>query len=83
MPVIGWAKPTPVDPHNFKNPVLDDILTSVAGPVSNFIVATAAAILLALISSRCSKRTNDRSRRTGWLCAFGDSAFVPAGLASL
>jgi Zn-dependent protease len=50
LPVIGWAKPTPVDPRNFKNPVRDDILTSVAGPVSNFIVATAATILLGSIA---------------------------------
>src|SRR4029077_4487471 len=33
-PVIGWAKPTPVDPRNFKNPMLDDILTAVVGPIS-------------------------------------------------
>ena len=46
IPVLGWAKPTPVDPRNFRNPVMDDILTSVAGPVSNFIVATAALLLL-------------------------------------
>jgi Zn-dependent protease len=39
VPVLGWAKPTPVDPRNFKNPVLDDILTSVVGPISNFTVA--------------------------------------------
>jgi len=51
FPVIGWAKPTPVDPRNFKNPVRDDILTSVAGPVSNFIVATGATILLAAIAA--------------------------------
>src|SRR5678816_4644135 len=25
FPVIGWAKPTPVDPHNFKNPVWDAV----------------------------------------------------------
>src|SRR5215470_19878130 len=49
FPVLGWAKPTPVDPRNFKNHVLDDILTSVAGPVSNFIVATAATFLLAMV----------------------------------
>lgn len=48
--ILGWAKPTPVDPRNFRNPVLDDILTSVAGPVSNFIVATGALILLWIIS---------------------------------
>ena len=49
FPMIGWAKPTPVDPRNFKNPVLDDILTSVAGPVSNFLVATCALLVLLLI----------------------------------
>jgi Zn-dependent protease len=49
FPMIGWAKPTPVDPRNFKNPVLDDILTSVAGPVSNFLVAICALLALLLI----------------------------------
>ncbi len=44
LPVLGWAKPTPVDPRNFKNPVLDDILTSVVGPISNFVVATGAVL---------------------------------------
>ena len=50
LPVIGWAKPTPVDPRNFKNPILDDVLTAVAGPISNFIVATGATLLLGVIS---------------------------------
>src|SRR5579862_5909113 len=49
IPVIGWAKPTPVDPRNFKNPVLDDILTAVVGPISNFVVAAAATIVLLVI----------------------------------
>ena len=49
LPVIGWAKPTPVDPRNFKHPVRDDILTSVAGPVSNFIVAMGAVLLMLTI----------------------------------
>jgi Zn-dependent protease len=49
IPILGWAKPTPVNPHNFKNPVLDDILTSVVGPISNFVVATAATVILAAI----------------------------------
>jgi Zn-dependent protease len=50
IPMLGWAKPTPVDHRNFKNPVVDDILTSVAGPVSNFIVATGTLIVLGLVS---------------------------------
>lgn len=50
IPLLGWAKPTPVDPRNFRRPVMDDILVSVAGPVSNFIVATGALLLLGGIS---------------------------------
>jgi Zn-dependent protease len=50
IPLLGWAKPTPVDTRNFRNPMLDDILTSVAGPVSNFLVATVALLLLGCIS---------------------------------
>jgi Zn-dependent protease len=50
LPVFGWAKPTPVNPLNFKNPVRDDILTSVVGPVSNFIIAAGAVALLAGIA---------------------------------
>ncbi len=51
IPVLGWAKPTPVNPRNFKNPVRDDILTSVVGPISNFLVAVVALLLLIGISS--------------------------------
>jgi len=79
FPVIGWAKPTPVDPRNFRNPVLDDVLTSVAGPVSNFIVATAATILLAAIAIATP---NGRMIVQGALTGFavGNSALVPAAL---
>jgi len=36
---IAWAKPVPIDPRNFRNFRRDDIFVSVAGPVSNFIIA--------------------------------------------
>src|SRR5271169_2118984 len=49
FPPFGWAKPTPVDNRNFRNPVRDDILTAVAGPVSNFLTALVSVIALALI----------------------------------
>src|SRR5271167_385804 len=49
FPPFGWAKPTPVDNRNFKNLVRDDILTAVAGPVSNFLTAFVAVIALAII----------------------------------
>ena len=50
IPVLGWAKPTPVDPRNFRNQVRDDILTAVVGPISNFIVAGGALVVLLLIA---------------------------------
>jgi len=49
FPPFGWAKPTPVDTRNFKNQVSDDILTAVAGPVSNFLTAFVAVIILAIL----------------------------------
>ncbi len=36
---IGWGKPVPINPGNFKNPVRDSALTALAGPLSNFILA--------------------------------------------
>ncbi|HVP50692.1 MAG TPA: site-2 protease family protein [Terriglobales bacterium] len=50
IPMIGWAKPTPVNPLNFrKNYVMADIMTSLAGPVSNLLVATASVVVLAIV----------------------------------
>src|SRR5947209_4356807 len=47
--IFGWAKPTPVNPRNFKKVVKYDILTSIAGPVSNLVVAIAAVIGMAAV----------------------------------
>lgn len=49
LPVIGWAKPVPVNPHNFENEMRDDILTSVAGPVSNFTVVAGAVLAMLVL----------------------------------
>jgi|SRR5215469_4087781 Zn-dependent protease len=47
--IFGWAKPTPVNPRNFKKVVKYDILTSVAGPLSNLIVATLSVLGMAIV----------------------------------
>ena len=36
---IGWGKPVPVNPANFRNPVKDNALTALAGPLSSFLLA--------------------------------------------
>jgi Zn-dependent protease len=43
--MIGWAKPVPVNPHNLRNPRVDDILVSMAGPAMNLILAVALMAL--------------------------------------
>lgn len=43
---IGWAKPVPVNPRNFKNPKAGMAITALAGPVSNLLAAFVGAILL-------------------------------------
>jgi Zn-dependent protease len=81
IPLLGWAKPTPVDPRNFRNPMLDDILTSVAGPVSNFIVATGALLLLGGISlSSASGHALIMGLPDGFSGASSDSALTPIAL---
>jgi Zn-dependent protease len=47
VPLIGWAKPVPVNPLNFRHIRRDDILVSLAGPASNIILAIASVFVLA------------------------------------
>jgi Zn-dependent protease len=51
---FGWAKPVPINPGNFRSPKRGIILTSLAGPLSNVLLAFifAAAYGWAYIASR-------------------------------
>lgn len=46
---FGWAKPVQVDPRYFKNPRKGMALTSLAGPVSNILLALVTMILYKLL----------------------------------
>jgi len=35
LPLLGWAKPVPIDIRHFKDPMRDFAITAAAGPVSN------------------------------------------------
>jgi Zn-dependent protease len=48
--LIGWAKPTPVITRNFTKIRRDDNLTTLAGPVSNLLLAILAVLILLLIN---------------------------------
>lgn len=43
---FGWAKPVPINPFNFKNRKRDTILVSLAGPITNFIIAIVMGFIL-------------------------------------
>jgi Zn-dependent protease len=78
FPTIGWAKPTPVDPRNFKNPVWDDILTAVVGPISNFMIAALATIvLIAIKHSSAFGSQVVFGLPQGWVSLQSDSLLVP------
>ena len=44
--LIGYAKPVPVDPRNFKHPLQDMALVAIAGPLCNLILAAITAIAI-------------------------------------
>ncbi|OGG11796.1 hypothetical protein A2Z00_01875 [Candidatus Gottesmanbacteria bacterium RBG_13_45_10] len=48
---FGWGKPVQFDPFNLRNPRRDSAIISLAGPFSNFITATASAILIHLLAT--------------------------------
>ena len=46
---FGWAKPVSINRENLKHPRRDDILISLAGPVSNLLFAILLVILLKVV----------------------------------
>ncbi len=46
--IFGWAKPVPVRPSRLRNPARDYTLVSLAGPISNILLALAFASVLPL-----------------------------------
>lgn len=49
VPLIGWAKPVPVDPRHLKHPKRDFALIAAAGPASNIVMAVVGAVIFAML----------------------------------
>ncbi len=45
LPILGWAKPVPVNPAGMRKPRRDMVLVSLAGPITNFVLAFGAALV--------------------------------------
>lgn len=56
--LIGWAKPVPVNPNNFRNPLRDNAIVSFAGPLSNFALAIVLFTVFALLQNTQSGLAN-------------------------
>lgn len=70
-PLIGWAKPVPVDMRHLRDPKRDFAIVAAAGPISNLILAVAgAAVMLGVFGDA------ESAIREGNVLAFGLFYFV-------
>ena len=49
IPLIGWGKPTPVNPLRWRNKDLANVMVSLAGIMANMFIASIAFIILKII----------------------------------
>ncbi len=49
--LFGWAKPTPVNPSNLRDRRNGEVLVAIAGPASNLIMASIAAVVFRLLDT--------------------------------
>jgi Zn-dependent protease len=63
--IIGWARPVPVNPANLRPPRLGDIMVSVAGPMSNLLLAVLCGLALRGLDRYANPDT--AFFRTAWL----------------
>ncbi|MCL1890427.1 MAG: site-2 protease family protein [Coriobacteriia bacterium] len=50
-PVFGYAKPVPYNPSHFKNVRVGELLTGLAGPASNIIMAALTVVIAYLVAT--------------------------------
>ena len=66
--LIGWGKPTPVNPLRWRNKDLANVMVSIAGILANLLLATIAFVILKVLF------------RTGVYWTMSDSVQEPVGL---
>ena len=59
FPLIGWAKPVPVDMRNLRHPRRDFAIVAAAGPISNLILAAGGAVLFTLWGADAATETSE------------------------
>ena len=56
--IFGWAKPTPINPLNFRRPRRDSAITAFAGPASNLTLAFVVGFISRLIPLSSPDKTS-------------------------
>jgi Zn-dependent protease len=59
FPIIGWAKPVPVNTSRLAHPRRDFMIVAAAGPASNIALAVLGAVLVQLLPSSSGFRPSD------------------------
>jgi len=59
FPLIGWAKPVPVDMRHLRHPRRDFAIVAAAGPISNLILAAAGAVIFAVWSADAANASRE------------------------
>src|SRR5580698_6321475 len=47
--ILGWGKPVPMTPRNFRNPSRDEMIATLAGPGAQLLAAIIALIILIVL----------------------------------
>lgn len=59
FPLIGWAKPVPVDMRNLQHPRRDFAVVAAAGPISNLILAAVGAVVFTIWAADAASDTRE------------------------
>ena len=51
VPLLGWARPVPVNTRNLRNPRRDYVFVAAAGPLSNLLLAAIGALVWEFLGS--------------------------------
>lgn len=54
-PMLGWAKPVPINPYNFRDQKWGTLKVSIAGPLANLLIAIFFSLLIRFFSSFLSE----------------------------
>jgi Zn-dependent protease len=59
FPLIGWAKPVPVNMRNLQHPRRDFAIVAAAGPISNLLLAAGGALIFTVWDANAASATNE------------------------